>query len=55
MENFIKKNKSGVDFAFVSSHTRILNANRLQIHSLAYNIFNYFRQLTLSPNIWKNA
>lgn len=29
MENFIKENKSGFDFASVSSHTRIVNANRL--------------------------
>ena len=31
MENFIKESKSGFDFASVSSHTRIVNANRLQI------------------------
>ena len=35
MENFIKESKSGFDFASVSSHTRIVNANRLQIHALA--------------------
>lgn len=29
MENFIKESKSGFDFASVSSHTRIVNANRL--------------------------
>lgn len=40
MENFIKESKSGFDFASVSSHTRIVNAGRLQVHALAYNIFN---------------
>lgn len=48
MENFIKESKSGFDFASVSSHTRIVNANRLQVHALAYNIFNWFRRLALS-------
>lgn len=42
MENFIKESKSGFDFASVSSHTRMVNANRLQVHALAYNIFNWF-------------
>ena len=45
MENFIKESKSGFDFASVSSHTRMVNANRLQVHALAYNIFNWFRRL----------
>ena len=53
MENFIKESKTGFDFASVSSHTRIVNANRLQIHALAYNIFNWFRRLTLSANMRK--
>lgn len=53
MENFIKESKSGFDFASVSSHTRIVNANRLQVHALAYNIFNWFRRLALSANIRK--
>ena len=53
MENFIKKSKSGFDFASVSSHTRIVNANRLQVHALAYNIFNWFRRLALSANMRK--
>ena len=48
MENFIKKSKTGFDFASVSSHTRVVNANMLQIHALAYNIFNWFRLLALS-------
>ena len=53
MENFIKENKTGFDFASVSSHTRIVNANRLQIHALAYNIFNWFRRPSLSTNMRK--
>ena len=53
MENFIKESKTGFDFASVNSHTRIVNANRLQIHALAYNIFNWFRRLTLSANMRK--
>ena len=53
MENFIKESKSGFDFASVSSHTRIVNANRLQVHALAYNIFNWFRRLVLSVNMRK--
>ena len=53
MENSIKESKSGFDFASVSSHTRIVNANRLQLHALAYNIFNWFRRLALSANMRK--
>ena len=30
MENFIKESKSGFDFTSVSSHSRIVNANRLR-------------------------
>ena len=53
MENFIKESKTGFDFASVSSHTRVVNANRLQIHALAYNIFNWFRRLALSADMRK--
>lgn len=53
MENFIKESKSGFDFASVSSHTRIVNAGRLQVHALAYNIFNWFRRLALSAKMRK--
>ena len=42
-ENFIKESKSGFDFSAVSSHNRIVNANRVQVHALAYNKFNWFR------------
>ena len=53
MENFIKESKSGFAFASVRSHTRMVNANRLQVHALAYNIFNWFRRLVLSANMRK--
>lgn len=53
MENFIKESKSGFDFTSLSSHSRIVNANRLQVHALAYNIFNWFRRLALSANMLK--
>ena len=53
MENFIKEGKSGFDFASVGSATRLVNANRLQVHALAYNIFNWFRRLVLSAKMNK--
>lgn len=53
MENFIKEGKSGFDFSSVSSRTKVVNANRLQVHALAYNLFNWFRRLVLSINMRK--
>ena len=53
MENFIKEGKSGFDFSSVSSHSMVVNANRLQIHVLAYNLFNWFRRLALSASMRK--
>ena len=53
LENFIKESKSGYDFSSVSSHTRIVNANRPQVHALFCNIFNWFRRLALSANMRK--
>ena len=53
IKNFIKERKTGFDFASVSSHARIVNANRLQIHALAYNTFNWFRRPALSANMRK--
>jgi len=47
MENFIKKGKCGFDFSSVRSHSKVVNANRLQVHALAYNLFNWFRQLSI--------
>lgn len=45
MENFIGEGKEGFDFALVSSRSKTVNANRLQLHGLVYNIFNWFRRL----------
>ena len=53
MENFIIESKSSFDFVSVSSHTRIVNANRFQIYALVYNIFNWFRRLVLTANMRK--
>ena len=32
----------------------IVNANRVQIHALAYNLFNWFRRLTLPESMRKD-
>ena len=53
MENFIKEGKSGFGFAAVSSHSKAVNANRMRIHVLAYNLFNWFRRLALPANMRK--
>lgn len=53
MENFIKESKNGFDFAALSSASKIVNANRLQLHALAYNIFNWFKRLVLPANMRK--
>lgn len=53
MENFIKEGKSGFDFSSVSSSSKLVNANRLQIHALAYNLFNWFRRLALVESMRK--
>ena len=53
MENFIKESKSGFDFSAVSSHSRVVNANRLRVHALAYNLFNWFRRLALASSMRK--
>ena len=55
MENFIKESKGGFDFGAVSSHSKIVNANRVLIHALAYNIFNWFKRLTLPANMRKQC
>lgn len=52
MENFIK-GKSRFEFAAVSSHSKVVNANRMRIHMLVYNLFNWFRRLALPANIRK--
>ena len=53
MENFIKESKGGFDFAAVSSHSKVVNANRMRLHMLAYNLFNWFRRLVLPANMRK--
>lgn len=54
MENFIGEGKQGFDFAAVSSRSKTVNANRLQLHALAYSIFNWFRRLALPKHMAKN-
>lgn len=54
MENFIKECKSGFDMEYVSSSSQIVNANRVQIHALAYNLFNWFRRLVLPEKLKKD-
>lgn len=51
MENFIKEGKSGFDFSAVSSKTKNVNANRLRLRALAYNLFNWFRRIGLSASM----
>ena len=53
MENFTKEGKTGFDFAAMSSHSKIVNANRMRIHMLAYNLSNWFRRLALPENMRK--
>lgn len=53
MENFIRECKDGFDFSAVSSKSKIVNANRLSLHALAYNLFNWFRRLALAANMRK--
>lgn len=54
MENFIKEGKGGFGFGAVSSSTMIVNANRLQLRCLAYNLFNWFRRLALPESMRKH-
>lgn len=51
MENFIKECKSGFNFNSTSSRDKIVNENRLQLHVLAYNLFNWFRRLVLAKSM----
>ena len=53
MENFIKECKNDFDFAAVSSKSMVVNDNRLQIHGLAYTLFNYMRRLVLPAHLIK--
>lgn len=40
MENFTKKGRNRFDFAIVSSHSKVVNANRMRVHMLTHNLFN---------------
>lgn len=53
MENYIKEGKSGFDFSSVSSSSKVVNANRLMVHVLAYNLFNWFRRIALPVSMRK--
>lgn len=53
MENFIKEGKSGFNFASTPSKDKVVNANHLLLHVLAYNLFNYFKRLVLPENMKK--
>jgi hypothetical protein len=55
MENFIKEGKGGFDFGALSSRAQVVNANRFQIHVLAYILFNYFRRLVLPESMRNNV
>jgi len=53
MENFIKEGKSGFHFVAASSHSKVVNANRMRLHMLAYNLFNWFRRLAFPTDMRK--
>ncbi len=53
MENYIKEGKSGFDFSSVNSASKVVNANRLMVHVLAYNLFNWFRRIALPVSMRK--
>ena len=53
MENFIRESKYGFNMASMSSKNMIINANKLQINMLAYNLFNWFRRLVLPKSFEK--
>ena len=53
MENFIKEGKSGFDFASVSSSSKLVNANRLLLHALAYNLVKLYRRLAYAVSMKK--
>jgi hypothetical protein len=53
MENFIKESKSGFDFTSTPSKDKVVNANHLLLHVLAYNLFNCFKRLVLPESMRK--
>ncbi len=54
MENFIKECKDGFDFTAVSSSPEVVNANRMQVHVLAYNLINWMRRLVFPQAMKKD-
>lgn len=54
MENFIKECKNDFDFSAVSSSSKAVNANRLQVHVLAYNMMNMMRRLVFPDSLKRN-
>lgn len=53
MENFIKESKTGFHMDAMSSSRITVNANKLQISVLSYNLFNWFRRLALPVGMRK--
>ena len=53
MENYIKESRNGFDFSCMSSHAMLVNAGRLMICMLAYNLFNWFKRLVLPKHFQK--
>ena len=58
METFIRESKHGFHMdaysgSAMSSHSMTVNANKLQISILAYNLFNWFRRLVLPRSFQK--
>lgn len=51
MENFIKECKKDFDFSAVSSSSKVVNANRLQVHVLACNLINMMRRLVFPDSL----
>lgn len=47
----LRKAKVEFDFAAVSSRSKVVNANRMRLHMLAYNLFNWFRRLVLPASM----
>jgi hypothetical protein len=43
----------GFDFSSVCSQSKTVNANRLRVHALAYNLCNWFRRLVLPASMRK--
>ena len=51
MENFIQESKRGFDFEPMSIPSMTVNVIRLQLSALAYNLFHWFRRITLPTSM----